>query len=591
MSMKFLGIVAACIGVIVAVSAALMYSGILPNPFIRLALNPPEHSARYYPRSTVTYIWVSLYPQDGQREQMMEMWDRFNEYDAVADSIEEFEEDAGQEGEFTFEEDIRPWIGADASIGFFEPSRGSEMATLFTISVRDKGAARDFFDEWADYMNDEEGSGFEYSRVDGNHIWQDESDVVRILADNMVLLLDAEGGDLEQALEVVLELIEGEEDRNLAQQEQFQDARAALRDRRFASVFVNFEELADTDAYLGDLGGLAETAEISGFPDWGALSVQFIDRGLALDIAVPNEESYGSGLPDLEYPGKRVSSRTVGLLATTFDPDLNNWREKLVELGEDNDDIEDAVNEIYPQLFWLGQLQDLRLSEPKDDPTMADVLDLGLALFEDYSDIDLEEDLLDLLAGTLILAVEEFDWRKVENNPEEETVNVVGMLSYRSGSEEQLADTLEDLVDLIPGEADIEIDSVDVGADRDAEVFSLDSDYIETDYEPGYVIHDGYLTFGTTEEALEGSVAAQKGSIEDLASVAEYQRAVAALPDDRQVLAWVNLKPFVAQLGAENYMEDDEYQVLEESIGSAGASFKADTQYLRASVVLTFFPE
>ena len=303
MSVKVIGLIVAAIVVVVAVPVVLIYAGVVPNPLIRLALNPPEHSARFYPEDSPAYIWVSLYPDGGQREQMMEIWDLFNEYDAVADLVDEIEEEMGQEGEFGFEEDIRPWIGADASIGFFKPARDSEVVSLFTIAVRDSGAARDFFERWTKYMNDEEGGDFEYSREDGNHIWQDEYDEAHILADDMVLVLDAEGANLEQALEVVLELVNGDEDRTLAQQEQFQAAREALRDRRFASVYLNIEELADYDDYLGDLGGVSETAEFSGFPDWGALSVQFVDRGLALDIAIPNEESYGASLPNLDDPG------------------------------------------------------------------------------------------------------------------------------------------------------------------------------------------------------------------------------------------------------------------------------------------------
>ena len=591
MSVKVIGLIVAAIVVVVSVPVVLIYAGVVPNPLIRLALNPPEHSARYYPDDTLAYIWVSLYPEDGQREQMLEMWDRFNEYDAVADLVDEIEEEMGQEGEFRFEEDIRPWIGADASIGFFQPARDSDVVSLFTISVRDSGAARDFFDDWTDYMNDEEGSDFEYSREDGNHVWQDEYDEAHILADDVVLVLDAGGSDWERAFDLALDLANGDEDRTLAEQEEFQAAQEALRDRRFASVYVNFEELADYDEYSGDLDGMSETVEISGFPDWGALSVQFVDRGIALDVAVPNEESWGAGLPNLDDPGELVSDRTAGLLAATFDPDLDNWREQLEEVEASNEDVEYAVAEIYQELYWMAQMLDLSISRPAENPTMVDVLDLGLDLFEEYSDVDLEEDLLDLLAGTLVLAVEEFDWEQVEYNPVEETVNAVGMLSYRSGSEEDLADTLEDLVDLIPAEIDMDIDSVDVGADRDAEIFSLESDFVETDYAPGYVLHDGYLILGTTEDALEDAVAARKGDIDDLASWAEYQRAVGALPGDRQVLAWVNLQPFISQMGAEFYLEEDEYQVLEESIGSVGASFKADDQFMRASMVLTLFPE
>ena len=42
----------------------------------------------------------------------------------------------------------------------------------------------------------------------------------------------------------------------------------------------------------------------------------------------------------------------------------------------------------------------------------------------------------------------------------------------------------------------------------------------------GYVLHDGYLTFGTTVEALEAIVAVQGGERDRLADTDEYRRTV-----------------------------------------------------------------
>ncbi|MDE2940280.1 MAG: hypothetical protein OXR67_15400 [Chloroflexota bacterium] len=59
------------------------------------------------------------------------------------------------------------------------------------------------------------------------------------------------------------------------------------------------------------------------------------------------------------------------------------------------------------------------------------------------------------------------------------------MLSYNSGDQDSLAEMIETLTDLLQDEKDLDIDSVDVGAERDAEVLSLESATIESDYEIG----------------------------------------------------------------------------------------------------------
>ena len=51
------------------------------------------------------------------------------------------------------------------------------------------------------------------------------------------------------------------------------------------------------------------------------------------------------------------------------------------------------------------------------------------------------------------------------------------------------------------------------------------------------------------------------------------------------------MQSFVAQLGTEYYLEEDEYQAIEESIVSVGASFRADDQFMRDSMALTLLPE
>ncbi len=106
MVLKITGVILAAIGVLIAAFAALIYFGIGPNPFIGLFLDPPEHSARYYPRDTISYAWLTLYPQDGQFDQMMDLFERFNEIPEMEERLEDLQDDVEDESGFNFEEEL-----------------------------------------------------------------------------------------------------------------------------------------------------------------------------------------------------------------------------------------------------------------------------------------------------------------------------------------------------------------------------------------------------------------------------------------------------------------------------------------------------
>ena len=69
-------------------------------------------------------------------------------------------------------------------------------------------------------------------------------------------------------------------------------------------------------------------------------------------------------------------------------------------------------------------------------------------------------------------------------------------------------------------------------------VFDLGDMMGEMAYSPGYVINGGYLTIGSTKDALESIVDVQNGNSGALADAPAYRRARAHLPDALQVLAF-----------------------------------------------------
>ena len=531
MNLKIIGAAVAAIVAVIGVLVALMFTGIIPNPIIGTFLDEPEHSARYYPGDTLAYGWLTLYPEEGQREQMLDLWDRFNELPWVEDQVKELLEEFEGSSGLTVEDDVMPWMGPEISVGLLE--EGGEPVGVMTISVRDSGAAEDFLEDWTDYLEDEEGRDFDFDEKDGALIWIDESDDLALALTDKVLLVVA-SEEPEEPLDELLELVAGEEDRTLAAEEDFQAARAQLSGRRFASLFLNVEDsieaLESSSLFGSDFDELSSAAESADIPDWVAVSAQWIDRGIVVEALAPNTEAFAQNVQDLGDPAELVPSETIGLLAATFDPNLDNWRGQLEKYGSDDDELSYAIDDIYEELYWEVERESDRPPRRKENPNVADVLDLALELVDAYTGVELERDLMEHLGGTLVVSVEEFDLVRIQEDPAEETINAVAMLSYLSEGEDTLVDTLEDLSDLLQDEVEVDIDSVDVGADNDAEIFRPDFFGIETDYAPGYVFHDGYLIFGTTEGALENTVGAQTGDLDALSSYDEYQRAVGELP-------------------------------------------------------------
>ena len=74
--MRILAAAVAATIIVIGALAVLVLTGIIPNPILGLFLDDPEDSAQYYPRDTLAYGWATLYPEGGQREQMLDLWDR-----------------------------------------------------------------------------------------------------------------------------------------------------------------------------------------------------------------------------------------------------------------------------------------------------------------------------------------------------------------------------------------------------------------------------------------------------------------------------------------------------------------------------------
>ena len=582
MVLKITGIAAGVIILLVIAVGVGAYFGVIPNPFLRFFLNPPEHSARYYPDDTLAYAWVTLYPTGGQQEQMLDIWERFNGFRAFRERLDDLYDGFEEETSVDFKQDILPWAGPDFSFGVIELTGDDEAILAATIGVRDKNAAAFSLDTWLDYLEDTQNADFDSSSYRDVDTWVDENTgQAYALSQDMLLFVFSED-DPEDVLEEMLDLANGDNERSLANDANFKEARAVLTDRRFGSVYVNNDAAIDAASeFLGELNEEVNTFSDWWDSDWVSASAQWVERGVVLETVWSDDEDYGSDT-GLQNPAELLPDTVMGFVALGDDYEMDRWREVWGK---------ETVGDLAPELNDL--LKDIDADIPevvKADDDFSKVLDLAILSVYDATGIDLETDFFDYVGGWTIMAVNEFDFERVEEDPLDNPIDAVLMFQHHPDREKELTDTMDKAVDLLEENFYLDADPANVGADSQARIFDLGGAISE--YTPGYVLHDGYLTLGTTEDSLATIVSVQRGEADTLASVAEYKRAVNHLPEERLVLAWVNLQGIVAQLDADEIeLTRGEYRMLRESIGTSATSVYDAGDYFRFNFVLTLFPE
>jgi hypothetical protein len=318
-----------------------------------------------------------------------------------------------------------------------------------------------------------------------------------------------------------------------------------------------------------------------------------VDRGLVIDTVAPTSTDFGLDIADLDDPANILPDDSLGYLAATFDPNLDNWRAALDEIAVgDLWFLQEGLYELEYVLSDLGLGGSVGVDE---DGTLADVLDLVLDYVIEFTGIDLERDFFDHLDGELIVNVRDFDFEDVADDAAGHPIDAVAMLSYKSNSKAALLNTMDEFAELVEDNTYgmVSADQVDVGAADDAVVFDLDPSGISgIAYWPGYVLHDGYLTLGTTEEALATVVDLQNGDGDNLESVEEYQRAMAHLPGQPQGLMFVDLQRIITQLDPDDLdMDVDTYEVFETGFSAVGISVHLGEEYTRSTYAMTLFPE
>ncbi len=614
-------IISAIVGMCVVAAAILaigMWRGLIPVPDVVVSIllrsGEPEYTARYYPEDTMVYAWATLVPGHGQFERYQEVWGRLNKSRAFRDLLDTAQDDFEEETGIDFEEGVMPWIGPEFSVGLLDADlEYEEWVVAGMVGVRNPEAAWDFLEDWLDYVEDEWHTEFDSDTYRGFEILlsDDGQQAYALTGDWLVFATD------ERALEDILLRVAGEEDDSLGSGDLFKQARSHLADRRFGSVYLSFGEAEDvleavaTEIFDAEAMVRAEGDDV----DWIAASVGLVESALVMEVAAPVGIDHPLQVADLRDPSMFLPHDTLGFVAITFDPDVGRWSRALrhYEVGdvlapEDVHILNEAV-EVMSDNGWLGRADGL-----EDGDGLDDVLDLGLDAVEVVTGVNPEDDLLDHLQGEVIIALGDVDLPDPGQNPAGNVVDGVVMVSYLDGRKEELSATMDDIVGLLVACAGAKTDRLNVGAYDRAVVLDVDSLCVDSlgdeliGYRPGYVLHDGYLTLGTTDNALEVVVELQNGDGRALSADEEYMRAVGWLPEKKQFLGYLDLHRIIRQLDSEEVgLNRDEYRVLEESIGAVAMSsysphcsgdspdfecgLPVGADVWRYSAVLTLFPE
>ncbi len=602
MLIKIIGAIVAIAVIAVIVVGAAMWRGLIPVPGPLLALvagaKEPEYSARFYPEDTLAYTWFTLAPGGGQFADMQDIWGRFNEYPAFEELVKELQEDFTDETGIDLAQEVMPWIGPEIGGGLIGIDLGESgiamddglefwegVRAALTIGVRDTDAAAAFMDKWVRYLENTPGASFNSGSYRGFNTWVDEANLqaYALTGDWLVFATD------KSTLEAVIDRIDGDGAGSLADTPNFTAAQAALPERRFNSTYISYRRALDSweDFAIGGFGMMGAGAFADQTPEWAAISAAWVERGVVMEIVSPATAGFGLEVADLNDPARLLPDDTLGFMAAAFDPDVDRWRTALREYRlADVLPYPGLLDEINAGLAAMGPDGGPGLA---DDATLADALDLGFGLVKDFTGIDLEAGFFDHLGGEAILAVSEFDFVAIADDPANTPVAAVAMLSYREDGADGLRGTLETAAGLLQQYAGLTgRRDADVGADNAATVFPVDG----TAYAPGYVLHDGYMTLGSNEDALAAIVARQNGNGAALSSDAEYLRALGHLTGRRQFLGYVDINGIIRQAEPDDLdIDGDQYRILAEGLGAVAMDSADDGAYSRATVALTLFPE
>ena len=286
------------------------------------SVTPAEASASYYPEDAVAYVWLDLAAGESPFVDLASMLGLFGELDGDRGSAgEEAGTLPGAIG--TILGELGTWIGTEVSAALVD-LEDDEIGVAITVGVSDRDAAAEFLQGWLRRQEESAPTSFERQVVDDGVLWVGGGN------EWMEELAYAQAGDLllfgtdSGLLEEVLERIDGDHRETLGSSRRFEEARAAARDGRFASAYVDLEWLAGR---MGDPDGSCQGVPFDK-PEWLMVSADWVGDGLVVDLATPDVTSWWTD-SSADVTDAIVPADALGFVSIGFDPDIDRWRELL----------------------------------------------------------------------------------------------------------------------------------------------------------------------------------------------------------------------------------------------------------------------
>jgi Protein of unknown function (DUF3352) len=296
------------------------------------------------PADALLYFEAAIRPEGDQREQLDSVLERFGEVDPGELIVSQLDAAAAEEGvDFSYEEDIEPWLGERASVFFLdfegagtdvavgEPAEASVDGSPDNLAVALESTDDEAAQAAVEKALEAEGGGAEESFDDHDYLLTEEGTGVAV-EDGLVIF------GAPTALEAAFETLDGG---------------AALVDEESFSAQLDTEELDESLASLWvDVAGAVEAEGGVDEEDRAILesfAPSLLDTPVTATVSVGDDDvaadlSYGSlgGLGSFVYAGG--SSPLLGELpadawAATATPDLGESYAKLLQTVADNPDL------------------------------------------------------------------------------------------------------------------------------------------------------------------------------------------------------------------------------------------------------------
>jgi hypothetical protein len=191
-----------------------------------------------------------------------------------------------------------------------------------------------------------------------------------------------------------------------------------------------------------------------------------------------------------------------------------------------------------------------------------DLVDAMLAAFQSRFGLDLETDVLDLMTGEFALALLPTDFAGVAEDVPKEALEAVALVQFHGEQRQAMLNTLAQVLKLL---SQLGLTSEDVSYGQgEGVVFDLRDIEEAAPYQPGYLMLQDQVVFGTTKDSLEQVALAEAGDLDSLAQVSDFDRLVKETSGTRNPLVYVNIRD--SREAALTALEPEDLKTYEEKV-------------------------